>query len=378
MQTQKKKIAFVYDAIFPYVTGGAEKRFFEVGKRLAAEGHDVHFYGMKSWEGPDTILESGMTLHAIMKNRPLYDAQGKRSINETLWFGLAAFRLRKESFDVIDCCSFPYFSLFSLRLVTWAKRKPLYCTWHEVWGREYWGEYLGKTGIFGYAVERIASRLPDTIISVSSCTTKELCVKLGRKNEVITIPNGIDIDMIAKIEAGKETSDIIFAGRLIAHKNVDKLISALCIVKKNFPEVMLTIIGGGPEEKDLKRLVEVLDLDSNVRFLGFVEENKLFSYMKASKMLALPSSREGFGMIVLEAKACGLPVLTVDEPHNAARYLVRESSGDVITKTCPESIAAGIVKILENREGAIYGQEITEYDWGNIAIGVEKVFNLKQ
>ena len=379
MQTQKKKIAFVYDAIFPYVTGGAEKRFFEVGKRLAAKGHDVHIYGMKSWDGPDTIAESGMTLHGIMKKESLYTAEGKRSIGETLRFGLAVWRLRKESFDVIDCCSFPYFPLFSLRLITWIKRKPLYCTWHEVWGREYWREYLGKAGVFGYMVELAASGMPDTVISVSDSTTEALETGLGRKNKVITIPNGVDLEKIAEIKAGEESSDIIFVGRLLAYKNVDKLIEALTIVKKQFPNITLTIIGKGPEEENLKQLVSESGLKANVRFVGFVEENKLFSYMKASKMLALPSSREGFGMVALEAKACGLPVLTVDEPQNAARRLVTNGIDGVITKADSSGIAKGILDLLENHGvAAAAKRDIERYDWRNITAEIEKVFNFQK
>lgn len=377
MQARKKKVALVYDAIFPYVTGGAEKRFFEVGKSLAVAGYDVHLYGMKSWTGDDVIKESGMTLHGIMKREPLYTAQGRRSIGEAFRFGLNAFRLGKESFDMIDCCGFPYFSLFSLRIVTWVKRKPLYCTWHEVWGREYWSEYLGKVGVVGYLVERIASRLPDTIISVSDSTTEELREKLGRKGKIITISNGIDLKKIASIEAGAEISDIIYAGRLLAYKNVDKLLEALVLVKKSRPLVTLTIIGEGPEEIRLKKLVADLGLESNVRFLGFIEENKLFSYMKSSQMFVLPSSREGFGIVVLEAKACGLPVLTVNEPQNAARHLMYTASGDKVTELNPESIAQGIVSILSNHDAKMVGQEMEEYDWRRIAEQIEKIFDLR-
>lgn len=376
MQAQKKKIALVYDAIFPYVTGGAEKRFFEVGKRLAKEGYDVHLYGMKSWTGPDTISESGMTLHGIMDKESLYTAKGRRSIGEAFRFGLAIFHLSKESFDVIDCCGFPYFSLFSLRLITWAKRKPLYCTWHEVWGREYWKRYLGPVGIFGYAVEYIAARLPDTIISVSDSTTQALRNELGRKGKIVTIPNGIDFEKIDGAEATEEGSDIIFVGRLIPHKNVDKLIEALVIVRQRLPDVTLTIIGEGPEEAALRKLTEDLNLERNIRFSGFVEENKLFSYMKSSKMLALPSSREGFGMVVLEAKACGLPVLTVDEPRNAARHLVKDGKGDKITEVNPTSIAKGISELLENRAAAGQKQGIERYDWRIITAEVEDAYAL--
>lgn len=99
--------------------------------------------------------------------------------------------------------------------------------------------------------------------------------------------------------------------------------------------------------------------------------------MKASKMLALPSSREGFGMVALEAKACGLPVLTVDEPQNAARHLVKNGIDGVITKADPSGIAKGILDLLENG-GAAAKQDIERYDWRNIIAEIEKVFNFQK
>lgn len=98
--------------------------------------------------------------------------------------------------------------------------------------------------------------------------------------------------------------------------------------------------------------------------------------MKSSKMLALPSSREGFGMVVLEAKACGLPVLTVNEPRNAARHLVKDGSGDKVTEVNPESIAKGILELLENRAATVPGQGIERYDWRIITAEVEDAFSL--
>lgn len=376
MSLPKKKIAFVYDAIFPYVKGGAEKRFFEVGRSLAEEGHAVHFYGMKSWEGPDVIESEGMTLHGIMKSEPLYTEKGRRSIGEALRFGLAAFKLRKESFDVIDCCGFPYFSIFSLRLITWIKRKPLYCTWHEVWGREYWREYLGKAGFIGYLIEIMASRLPDTIISVSKSTTDALADKLGRRQKVVTIPNGIDLEKIAKIGAGSGSSDVIFVGRLLGYKNVDKLIEAVALLEKKLPSISLSIIGDGPEKIKLEKLTDDLGLGENVEFPGFMDENKLFSYMKSSKILVLPSSREGFGMVVLEANACGLPVLTVNEPQNAAQHLIREGINGVITEVSAEGIAKGISELLESRDTLEPERDIERYDWLNITAEIRNVFAL--
>ena len=376
--SQRKKIAIVYDAIFPYVTGGAEKRFFETGRRLAQDGYDVHIYGMKCWDGPDIIESNGMTLHSIMKKMPLYTRKGKRSISEALRFGIAALKLHKESFDVVDCCGFPYFSLFSLRIVTWIKRKPLYSTWHEVWGLDYWLHYLGILGFLGYAVEKLASRLPDKIISVSDCTTEEIDKKLGRRKGVITVPNGIDLDKIRCIEKDEEEHcDVLFAGRLLQYKNVDRLIEAIALARERMPEISLTIVGEGPEGERLRSLASEKGLGQTVRFAGFTEENKLFSYMKSSKLLALPSSREGFGMVVLEANACGLPVLTVDEPHNAAKYLIRHGENGLITQASPESIAEGILEMLKKVDDMRPSDGIESYNWKDITARIEDIYALR-
>lgn len=377
MQNKKEKIALVYDVIFPFVTGGAERRYFEVGKRLAAQGYDVHLYGMKSWTGENVITREGITLHGIMPEQSLYASSGKRSILEACRFGLASFKLRNETFDVVDCCGFPYFSLFSLRLVTWMKRKPLYSTWHEVWGRSYWRRYLGVLGIFGYAVERLAVRLPDKIISVSESTTQALEDKLGRRRGIVTVPNGIDLDLIRSIQAAKESSDIIFAGRLLEHKNVDTLIEAMAIIREEYPTASLLIVGDGPEKARLEELASRLGLSQNIRFLGFIEENKLFSYMKSSKILALPSSREGFGMVALEAQACGIPVLTVDEPHNATCRIVTECKSGVITHLDAASIAKGIKEILEDKKYGAPASDIEKHDWDNVTRSIARSFALR-
>ena len=70
------KIAFVYDVVYPYVKGGVEKRIWEMSRRLAARGHEVHIYGMKYWDGPDNIQVEGVMLHGVCAPMKLYKASG--------------------------------------------------------------------------------------------------------------------------------------------------------------------------------------------------------------------------------------------------------------------------------------------------------------
>lgn len=382
METRAKRIALVYDAIFPFVTGGAEKRFFELGKRLASAGHDVHLFGMKSWEGPDVISRAGMTLHGIMGKRPLYvtagAGAGRRSISQALRFGLATCRLAlsREDFDVIDCCGFPYFSLFPARVIATLRKKPLYSTWHEVWGRDYWREYLGPLGICGFLVEKLASRLPDVIISVSDLTTTKLRTELGRQKNILTIANGIDLERIAETPPAPERSDILFVGRLLEHKHADRLIAAVARLQPEYPDLRLEIIGDGPEKAKLEKMVTELGLEKNVRFSGFIAEEEVFARMKSSRLLALPSSREGFGLVVLEANACDLPVLTTDQPQNAAQYLIRNGENGWVTGADVASFADGLREMLQNRERLRPQTGIENYSWDHMAQEIENAFAL--
>ena len=320
---QRKKIALVYDAIYPFIKGGGEKRFHELGKQLVREGYEVHLYGMKLWDGPKVIERDGLILHGIAKARPLYTKDGKRSISAPLLFGLSCFKLLGADFDRIDCCGFPYFSLFPARLAAWLKRKPLYATWHEVWGRNYWREYLGRLGFIGFTVEWLAARLPNRIIANSAQTAERLRTELHAKTPVSIIPNGIDTSYMFELAQAEQASDLLYVGRLVTYKNVHLILKALAVLKQNGTELRCTIIGDGPEKSRLQKLATKLGVDKQVRWLSFIEDSSdLYRHMHAADLFVLPSEREGFGMVALEANACGTPVLTLDHPENAARHLI--------------------------------------------------------
>jgi len=390
------KLALVYDAIYPYIKGGGEKRFYDIGTKLAKKNHEVHLYGMKFWEGENVIKRDGIYLHGICKEKPLY-VNNKRSIKQAIYFGLNCFKLIKEDFDAIDCCGFPYFSLFPAKLTCIIKGKKLNSTWHEVWGKDYWKEYLGWKGIFGYWIEKIASKLPDKIIAVSEDTKKNLIEKLRVLEEkIIVIPNAIDIEKIEKVKPSKETSDVIFAGRLLSHKNIDVLIRTIAILKPINPAIKCIIIGDGVERENLQNLVKTLKLDKNIIFKGFLEKLKdVYGLIKSSKVFVLPSSREGFGITVIEANACGIPVVTVNHKGNASKDLIKEghhgrTPKDFLLKSLQgakngfvcelneKDLARGILRGM--KEGKEMKKDCIEivkkYDWDEIVGKVEEIYKI--
>jgi len=376
---KKMKIALVYDVIYPYIKGGGEKRFYEIGKRLAKKGHQVHLYGMKLWEGANVIKQNEMYLHGICKAKKLYTKEGRRSILQAIYFGFNSIKLIKEDFDVIDCCGFPYFSLFSCKLISLIKRKKLFSTWHEVWGKNYWYEYIGWKGYLGYIIEKLAVLIPDKIISVSKHTTHKLKSELNSKKLIYTVPNGIEFDLITRINPAKEKSDVIFAGRLISHKNIDILIKSIKLIKEKNPEIRSLIIGDGFEKKKLEELTRKLNLEKNIKFLGFLENHDdVYALMKSSKVFVLPSTREGFGIVVIEANACGIPVITIDYKDNAARNLIEEGKNGFVCQLNEEEIAQRIMRILENNScrkmKEVCMDLAKKYDWDKIVDEIEGVY----
>ncbi len=374
MSVAGRKVALVYDAIYPYVKGGGERRFYDIARFLSADGYDVHLYGMKFWDGPSMIKKDGVTLHGLCKARPLYTKTGRRSFPQMFIFGLSCFKLFGQKIDILDCCGFPFFSIFPCRVVTWIKRKPLYSTWHEIWGKAYWHDYAGSLWILGYFLEKFAVKQPNVFIAVSEETADRLKA-LRPTRKIHVIHNSIDVEHILNMPPVKKTIDVIFAGRLANNKNVDVLLIAIAHIKKTGKKIACTIIGDGPERKRLEKLSRTLKIEKNITFKEFFEKHDdMLRYIKASKIFVLPSSREGFGIVVIEANAAGIPVITVDVKDNLAKKLISNDNG-IVTKLHPNDLAASIIKLLENPiDPDTCVRSARKYDWQIAIVKLKEVF----
>jgi glycosyltransferase involved in cell wall biosynthesis len=349
------KIAIVLDAVHPYSTGGRETLYRHVVAGLRDEGHEVTVYTMQWWKGPARITTEGVRYQAIMRYVPLY-AGKRRSVVHAVCFALACLRMVTFDYDVIEADHMPYLQLLPLRLVAFLRRVPLVVTWHELWGSAYWREYLGPLGIVAAAFERLSTMLPRLIIADSPETHERLIRNGVRPEMVITIAPGVEMEKIQSVPtvAGY---DLLFAGRLISHKGVDMALEALSMLRSRGVSVTFGVVGVGPQSDDLERRAAELELTDTVTFVGNLEEQAaLFSLMKGSRLFVLPSSREGFGLVVLEAAAAGLATITVNHPDNYARELVIEGvTGWVCEPTATalaEAIAVGLRTPLHVTKGA--------------------------
>lgn len=375
-RNSRPKVAIVSDAIFPYHRGGKELRYHELIQRLSNYA-DIDIYTMQWWDGPADLQADGACLHAISPLIPLY-VNERRSLMQALRFGLACFRLLWYDFDVLEADHIPFFQVLVLRLVTAIKRKPLIVTWHEVWGRAYWREYLGAMGFAAWLIEELAMRAPDHIIAASPQTAGRLRGSVGERKLITVVPNGIDLDEVEGAYPHSSPTDLAVVGRLMKHKRVDMLLESVALLLAQGLPLTCRVIGNGPEQSDLHEKAEQLSIAHLVDFRHDVTEQKdVYGMLKAATVCVFPSSREGFGIAVLEALACGVPVITTSAPDNMAQHLVVESARGVVCDPTPEALAHAMRTVITGDDGGIGETDswLTEYSWDTAAAKVARVLS---
>src|SRR4051794_30344665 len=140
------RICVLYDCLFPHTIGGAERWYRDIGRRLAADGHDVTYVTLRQWDrGVDPDFQ-GVKVVTAGPQMELYGPEGQRRIAPPLLFGagvLGHLLRHGGRYDVVHTASFPYFSLLAAGVARRIHRFGLVVDWHEVWTRAYWEGYLG-------------------------------------------------------------------------------------------------------------------------------------------------------------------------------------------------------------------------------------------
>jgi glycosyltransferase involved in cell wall biosynthesis len=372
------RIAFVYDALFPYVKGGAERRYHELARRLA-ERHDVHMVTWTWWDGqPDASLD-GITLHGVGRPPALYGADGKRTVREAASFSARLLPvLLRHQWDVIDCAATPYVPLWSSWLASRLGGTRLTVTWHEFWG-DHWLRYLpGRPAVARLArsLESASRHLGDHLVAVSDFTAGAMAMPPDR---VRVVPNGIDLGEIDEATVAHEGADIVFVGRLIDEKRVDLLLDAAALLRHSRPGLRYAIIGAGPELGALLSRAETIGVSDRVTFHGQLNAAEAFGHLKAAQLLVMPSIREGFGMAVAEAQAAGTVPIVVRSATSGATDLVRDGIDGFVTEPTPAGVASAIDRALADvsslRRMSLAARAAgADRDWDRLAARMEAIY----
>ena len=340
------RIAFVYDAVYPWVRGGAERRYHELARRLS-ERHDVHMIAWQWWDGPATVRRDGVTLHGLGRPRAMYGADGKRTVGEATAFSARLLpALLRHRFDVIDCSATPYLPLYPAWLASRLTRTPLVVTWHEFWG-EHWGEYLPHRPAVAAAARRLESaarRMGDRVVAVSQFTARSM--GMGGASRLRVVPNGVDAASIRAADPHPDAAEVLCLGRLIDEKRVDLLLRAVDMARASVPGIRCDVVGEGPQRDALERLAVELGISGRVRFLGRIPDREVAARLRGASVLALPSAREGYAMAVAEAQVAGAVPIVARGPFTAAPDLVVDGVDGLVVEPSAPAFADALTALL--------------------------------
>jgi glycosyltransferase involved in cell wall biosynthesis len=339
------QVCIVYDCLFPYTIGGAERWYRNVAEALAAEGHDVTILTLRQWERGDEPEIPGVRVVAVGPRFALYTSSGRRRLLPPIVFGVGVLRhllRRGRRYDVVHTASFPYFSLLAAAAMRRRGGYRIVVDWHEVWTREYWREYLGRLGgRVGWRVQRVCLRVPQRAFCFSRLHERRLR-ELGLPGELARLEGQYD-GSLEPAEPQPARDVVVYAGRHIPEKQVPSLVPALALAREQIPDLQGEIYGDGPEREKVVAAIQRLGLAEVVSAPGFVNGEVLEHALSTAMCLVLPSRREGYGRVVIEASARGVPVVVVAGPDNAATELVEEGVNGMIAATAqPKDLAEAI------------------------------------
>jgi len=309
--------------------GGAERFTHEVARRLAGKGYEVTLV---------TSRPEGLPVEEEIEGYRVLRAGGKYTVYMKARKTYLE-RLRGKVDLVIDeINTLPFFT------VKYA-REPVVAFIHQL-AREYWLlEVKPPLSWIGYLLEpRYLSPYKDiSTITVSESTKKDL-EELGFKR-IHIVPEGVNVKPLEELPEKDRDPALIFLGRLKKSKRPDHAIKAFGLISEEVPDARLWVVGDGPLKPKLEKLVKRLGLGERVTLYGRVGEEEKIELLTRAQALVFPAVREGWGLVVTEANACGTPAVGYDVP--GLRDSIRHGeTGILVPPGDVEALAEAITTLL--------------------------------
>jgi glycosyltransferase involved in cell wall biosynthesis len=344
------RICLVYDCLFPHTVGGAERWYRALAERLATDGHEVTYLTLRQWDRREPHGVRGVEVRVVGPRMQLYDGPGHRRVMPPLVFGAGVLWhlfWHGRRYDVVHTCSFPYFSLLAAASVAPLHGYRLAADWFEVWSRAYWREYLGRhLGDVGWLVQRLCARVPQHAFCFSRLYARRLR-EAGLRGPVTLLAGAYDGPLEPRPVLPAEAL-VVFAGRHIPEKRVLAIVPAIARVRSRLPEIKALILGDGPERGQVQRAIERSGQQDVIQSPGFVTTAAVEDAIGRALCLLLPSRREGYGLVVVEAAARGTPSVVVAHEDNAAVELIVDGqNGFIAASDSAEDLAEAVWAVHE-------------------------------
>ncbi len=341
MQPVKPKILIAISFFHPY-RGGAEQQALLLAAEMHQQGLPVavltrHFPGQ-----PRQETVRGIPVHRAIYTLPWGKLFGISYFVSCLWF----FIKNRRSFDILQCFILQGFhSLAAIVMKCFFKKMVVI----RVSATGPLSDFLLLRRGLGGAFMLRCVRRADRIIVLSRRSEQEALDAGFLPHQLAHIPNGVDISVFSPPPQPPASGHILFVGRLDRMKGVDVLLEALAQLREMGIPCRCTIVGDGPAKKDLQRHAGSLGLDGMVVFTGTCSD--ISSRMQQAAIFVLPSHSEGTPNVLLEAMACGLPIVAT-EVGGIPDIIHSGSNGLLVPPADSAALCSALATLLNDREQA--------------------------
>ncbi len=379
------KILFVCKSLPPAVIGGIQTHTWKLSEWLVRMGHEVSILTAGNWRtGTRSLQREGRTIIEIpylpgrkLPFLPILAEEWAFNQAATQWL-----RRNNQAFDIVHVQGRSGFGFSGKHGAT-----PLVATFHGLVSVE--NERSGRHANASFDVrlherwatffEKKTLRRADACIAVSREMLHEIeSMEPDSAARTTILPNGVDVPAEFPIPADPFvlSKTLLFVGRLDRIKGIFPLVEAMKSVR---PDVRLVMVGDGPERAELERTIEQSGLKDRILLTGALPSAQVFEHIRSSFALVLPSFHETQGIVLLEANACGKPVVASDIPGICE--VVRQGETGLMTPAGDSlGLAATINQMFEHpadaiRMGAVGRQHVAEkFSWEQIALDTERLY----
>ncbi len=362
------KIAFLTFHFPPVWLAGIELVTYNLASELVKRGHEVHVITTLDDGLPKESKEDGFTVHRIP-----YKTQVPL-VSLSSFFLKVRWKVKEIRPDVLHIQNILWgwmgasmYRSFSIPYIVNAH------------GDDIYQEHRFKGPAIRNGVKRAGA-----VVALTQAMKRRIEEVCGA--EVWIVPNGVCVERFENPQGKREAIGIprdakvmTFAGGLRPVKGVQYLIQAMPLIAEKHGDAFCLVIGDGQERNRLEEMTKDLHLESKVKFLGKVENDRVPDLLSLSDIFVLPSLSEGFPLVLLEAMAAGLP-LVCSKVGGTPDLVVEGQNGFLVEPRNPSQLAEKLTFLLDSDQvrsqiGARNREEAREYGWDRVAQKFEEIYS---
>ena len=361
------KVLRVISDIYPVVVGGLPVHVHEMSKEQARLGCVVTVYTGKA---AGQVKKETVHGYHVTRFTPLVKIMG----NAILPGLLPKLLSTEKKYDVVHAHSHLFFSTNMCALARHITGKPLVITNHGLISQTV-PEWI--SGIYTPTIAKWTFQSADKILCYAE-EEKDRLLELGIKaDKIVVIHNGVNTDVFSPGEKTSSVRQLLWVGRFAPGKGLEYLIDSFQVLLKEYPDLKLLMVGVGPVREDIWKKVEDMGLTTSVSIKDSIPNSEISKTYRDSSIFVLPSINEGVPRSILEAMACGIPVVCTDLPQ---LLKVVSGCGLMVPVKDAQALSEAIGRILSDPEYAkelgAHGREkaVKEYSWEDTVRKTIKVY----